>query len=98
MRNALTVLVAIAGAAIGLLLVPAVPAHAAGSAVVTIGQLEAQGFDVKVDRVGSAPLDECEVTGIRNPREQTKLVRVDDDRLIPIVVDRSITVSLDCSR
>ncbi|HKV21625.1 MAG TPA: hypothetical protein VJR50_21525 [Mycobacterium sp.] len=74
---------------------------AAESAVVTIGQLEAQGFDVKIDRVGSAPLNQCEVTGVRNPRERTELVRVGgrgDRDFIPVVVDRTVTVSLDCSR
>ena len=56
-------------AAVGMLVAPAIPAHA-DSPVVTIGQLEAQGFDVNVDRVGSAPLDQCVVTSVRNP--QTK--------------------------
>jgi hypothetical protein len=78
----------------------AAPAQAE-SALLTIGQLEAQGFDVKIDRVGSAPLNQCEVTGVRNPRERTELVRVggrDDRDFIPVVVKRTITVSLDCSR
>ncbi len=81
----------------------AVPAHAE-SAIITIGQLEAQGFDVKLDRVGSAPLNECEVTSVRNPQERTELVRVGgrnnrgDRDFIPVVVKRTITVSLDCSR
>jgi hypothetical protein len=73
----------------------------AESAVITIGQLEAQGFDVKLDRVGSAPLNQCEVTNVRNPRERTELVRVggrDDREFVPVVVKRTITVSLDCSR
>ncbi|HEX7429203.1 MAG TPA: hypothetical protein VF328_20335 [Mycobacterium sp.] len=75
-------------------------AHAE-SAAITIGQLEAQGFDVKIDRVGSAPLNECEVIAVRNPRERTELVRVGgrgDRDFIPVVVRRTITVSLDCSR
>jgi hypothetical protein len=74
----------------------------AESAAITIGQLEAQGFNVKIDRVGSAPLNRCEVTDVRNPRDRTELVRVRDrggDRdFIPVVVERTITVSLDCSR
>jgi hypothetical protein len=76
----------------------------AESAAITIGQLEAQGFNVKLDRVGSAPLNLCEVTNVRNPRERTELVRVGgrgdrgDRDFIPIVVERTITVSLDCSR
>ena len=78
----------------------AAAAHAE-SAAITIGQLEAQGFEVKLDRVGSAPLSQCEVTDVRNPRERTELVRVGGPGhrdFIPVVVKRTITVSLDCSR
>ena len=78
----------------------ATTAHAE-SALITIGQLEAQGFNVKLDRVGSAPLNQCEVTDVRNPRDRTELVRVGgrgDRDFIPVVVERTITVSLDCSR
>ena len=78
----------------------ATTAHAEPAAI-TIGQLEAQGFEVKIDRVGSAPLNRCEVIDVRNPRERTELVRVggrDDRDFIPVVVKRTITVSLDCSR
>lgn len=100
-RLALLIPAAVAMAAVGALLAPAVPA-VAESAVVTIGQLEAEGFDVKVDRIGSAPLEQCAVTGIRNPQEQTRFVRVDGrgdrDHLIEVVVKRTITVSLNCSR
>jgi hypothetical protein len=97
-----TVVYAVALAAAGLLAAPAVPALAADSANVTIGLLEAQGFDVRVDRVGSAPLDQCTVTSVRNPQEHTRLVRINGrggrDRLIEVVDRRSVTVSLDCSR
>lgn len=95
---------AIAAAGVGTFGILAAPAASAAgqSAIVTIGQLEAQGFDVKLDRVGSAPLDQCEVTNVRNPRERTEFVRVNGpgrrDRVIEVVVDRTITVSLDCSR
>jgi hypothetical protein len=88
-------------AALGMLLSLASPAHAE-SAIVTIGQLEAQGFDVKIDRIGSAPLDQCVVTSVRNPRNQTQVVEIDRGRgrdiLVPIVVNRTITVSLNCAR
>jgi hypothetical protein len=90
-----------AAAALGMLLSLASPAHAE-SAIVTIGQLEAQGFDVKIDRIGSAPLDQCVVTSVRNPHNQTQLVEIDRRRgrdiLVPIVVNRTITVSLNCAR
>ncbi|CAN5537330.1 hypothetical protein BH11ACT7_BH11ACT7_12800 [soil metagenome] len=52
--------------AAGLFLAPT--AAAAEFASATIAQPEAQGFKVSVDRVGSAPLSECEVTGFRNAR------------------------------
>ncbi|EHB56423.1 hypothetical protein MycrhDRAFT_3617 [Mycolicibacterium rhodesiae JS60] len=97
----LAVTIAGAAAAFGLLLSLASPADAE-SAIVTIGQLEAQGFDVRIDRVGSAPLAQCEVTSVRNPQNQTQLVEIDRGRgrdvLVPIVVNRTITVSLNCSR
>jgi hypothetical protein len=86
-----------------LILAPAGTASAADSAIATIGILEAQGFDVKIDRVGSAPLSDCVVTNVRNPRERTELVPVLGSRdrrgrdFVPVVVDRTVTVSLDCS-
>jgi hypothetical protein len=103
MRTALMTLIALAAAACVLLIGwPGSAAAESDSAIVTIGQLQAEGFNVNVDRVGSAPLSECQVTSVRNPQQQTRLVRVDGrhgdhDRLIAVVENRSITVSLDCS-
>ena len=88
---------ALAAAATALLLSPT--AAAAESAVATIGLLEAQGFDVRVDRVGSGPLEECEVTSVRNPRVQRSRNDFDhDDRNVFDVERRTITVSLNCAR
>jgi hypothetical protein len=87
--------IVIGAATLGVVLGPLVPALAAAD--LDIAQLEAQGFDVKVNRLGSAPLDECEVTDIRNPREQKRFSRIGDD-LIEVVVNRTISVSVDCSR
>ena len=94
-RAALSIPVAAAAVAVGLLALPAAPANAE-SANVTIGLLEAQGFDVKVNRIGSAPLDECVVTDVFNPREQRRFERF-GDRSVEVVFRRTITVSLDCS-
>lgn len=76
---------------------------APGNAWATIGQLEAAGYDVKIDRVGSAPLDQCIVTSVRNPQDITRTIRVDDGRgrdrdrdFVTVVVRRIITVSLNC--
>jgi hypothetical protein len=105
MRATLLTLIALAAAACGLILAPAGLASAAESAIATIGVLEAQGFDVKIDRVGSAPLEDCVVTNVRNPRERTEFVPVIGGRdrgrgrdIVPVIVDRTVTVSLDCSR
>ena len=96
MRATLLIVAGLAAAACGAIVAPAAIA-AAESAELTIATLEAQGFDVKVNRIGSAPLDECVVTDVRNPREVTKLVRRGDD-LIEVVDRRTITVTADCSR
>ena len=86
---------------------PAV-AHADQTAQQTIAQLEAEGFTVNVDRVGSGRIDDCVVTSVRNPQDQTRTIRDyygrrDENgnrkyRIVEIVVSRSISVSLDCSR
>ncbi|MFV8162770.1 hypothetical protein ACNQVK_11830 [Mycobacterium sp. 134] len=99
------IMVAASGAALGTILAPAGLA-AADSAIETIGLLEAEGFYVNIDRVGSAPLDQCTVISVRNPQTQTRLIRVErfgkngtkDFDLVPVVVRRTITVSLDCSK
>ena len=99
MRATLLILVGIVAAACGAIAAPAAIASAAESADLTIAQLEAQGFDVKINRIGSAPLDQCVVTDVRNPRERTEFVPVlGDDGVVPVVVDRNITVTVNCSR
>ncbi len=45
---------------------------APGNAYATIGQLEAAGYDVNIDRVGSAPIEQCIVTSVRNPQDITR--------------------------
>jgi hypothetical protein len=73
----------------------------------TIRQLETEGYTVNIDRVGTAPLNECVVTSVRNPQTVTQWIRVRDGRdkngdidwdLVPVVVSRSISVSLNCTR
>jgi hypothetical protein len=96
MRASLLILAGLAAAACGAIVAPSAIANAE-TAELTIATLEAQGFDVKVNRVGSAPLEECVVTDVRNPREVTKLIRRGDE-LIQVVDRRTITVTADCSR
>jgi hypothetical protein len=76
-----------------------------GNAYATIGQLESDGYDVTIDRVGSAPLNQCIVTSVRNPQDITRTFFVDrgigkngqrERELVTVVVRRTITVSLNC--
>ena len=74
-----------------------------GNAWATIGELEAAGYDVNVDRVGSAPYEQCIVTSVRNPQDITRTIRVDNGRgkdrdhdFVTVIVRRTITVSLNC--
>lgn len=95
------------------LAVPPPIASADQSAVETIAMWEMQGYTVNIDRIGSAPLDQCTVTGVRNPQQVTRWVNVEegdlsnrhrdhkngrDTELVEIVVSQSISVSLDCNR
>ena len=70
-----------------------------GNALQTIGLLETEGYDVVIDRVGSAPISECIVTSVRNPQTVTKTFWVGkgrDREAVTVVLSRSITVSLNC--
>ena len=99
MRIALT-LAAAALAACAALAAPAGTASAETSALETIGQLEADGYTVNIDRVGSGPLEDCVVTSVRNPNTITRFERVgrgDDSVLVPVVVSRTVQVSLYCA-
>lgn len=74
---------------------------APGGAYQVIADLENQGYDVHIDRVGSAPINQCLVTSVRNPHDVTRTFWVrdkhdDDRRLITVVVRRYITVTLNC--
>jgi hypothetical protein len=75
-----------------------------GGAYQVIADLESQGYDVNIDRVGNAPINQCLVTSVRNPQDVTRTFWVSDkhdegDReLITVVVRRYITVSLNCTK
>ncbi|MDV3131929.1 hypothetical protein [Mycobacterium sp. 29Ha] len=71
----------------------------ADSDLESIRQLNADGYTVNIDRVGSAAPGECTVTSVRNPTEITRLVRLgtgNRSRLVPITVSKTIQVSLFC--
>ena len=85
--------------ALGAVLTFAAPAHAE-SASSTINSLRAQGYDVKVSRVGNAPLEECTVIEVRNlPGAQLPFTLNDDDdfNVFTVVPKQKVAVSLNCS-
>jgi hypothetical protein len=104
MRTKWTVVAAAIGVC-GAALAPAAFAAADESAQETISRLQSEGYTVNIDRVGSAPLSQCQVTSVRNPQTNTQLVPYvgpgrGNDRtvLVPQVTSRTISVSLNCSR
>lgn len=102
MRPALT-LAGTAAAVCGALLAPAGIAAADESAQQTINQLQAKGYTVNIDRLGSAPISVCIVTSVRNPHTVTQLLPLNSlgnrnrTILVPVIQSQSISVSLDCT-
>ena len=96
---------AVAVAVIGLVGAPAGLASADETAQQVISRLQSQGYTVNIDHIGTAPLDQCVVTSVRNPQQVTQWVpyngpgRNGNDRvLVQVVTSQSVSVSLNCQR
>jgi hypothetical protein len=102
MRSVFT-LAAAGLSACGVVAAPAGWATADESAQQAIANWEAQGYQVNIDRVGNGPLQSCVVTSVRNPNTITRPVRVggriDDtpSTLVPVIVSRTVQISLYCA-
>lgn len=83
---------------LGALLALAAPAQA-DTAADTINQLRSQGYDVRVTRVGNAPMSECSVQSVTNLPTAAQPFLVDDDDLnvFQIAPKQKVAVSLSCS-
>jgi hypothetical protein len=103
MRTNLMLAALVAGVC-GAIAAPAGLASAEETAQQVINRLQSQGYTVNIDRVGTAPLDQCVVTNVRNPQQVTQWVPYngpgrDGDRvLVQVVTSQSISVTLNCSR
>jgi hypothetical protein len=108
MRKKWTLAAAMVGACAALTM-PAGIASAEEDAQATISRLQDEGYTVNIDRTGSAPLSECVVTHVRNPKTVQQWVPYigpgrgafggDRDRaLVLATVSQSISVTLDCNR
>jgi hypothetical protein len=87
--------------------VPAGIASADESPQATIKRLQDEGYTVNIDRSGSAPMSECVVTNVRNPKKVQQWVPYigpgnrgsDGERALVLeTVSQSISVTLDCNR
>ena len=71
------------------------------SAQETIQRLQDDGYNVTIDKIGTAPLSECVVTSVRNPQQFTQLKPLlggnNEGVLFPQIISQPISVSLDCS-
>jgi hypothetical protein len=96
-------LAAIIAGACAAIAAPAGLASAEESPQQLINRLQSEGYTVNIDRVGTAPLDQCVVTNVRNPQQVTQWVpysgpgRNGDRVLVQVVTSQSISVTLDCS-
>jgi hypothetical protein len=97
-------LAAVAAGVGGAITAPAGLASAEETPQQVISRLQSEGYTVNIDRVGTAPLSDCVVTGVRNPQQVRQWLPYtgpgrDGDRvLIEVVTSQSISVSLDCTR
>ena len=72
-----------------------------GDPSATISRLRAQGYDVNINRIGNAPLEQCSVLGVRShPVANQPIPIITDDDINAFTVNPTpkVTVSLDCSR
>ena len=97
-------LAAVVAGVCGAIAAPAGLASAEESPGELISRLQSEGYTVNIDRVGTAPLNECVVTNVRNPQRVLQWVPYngpgrDGDRvLVQVVTSQSISVTLNCSR
>jgi hypothetical protein len=95
-------ILAAAAGVFGVLAAPAALASAQQeSAAEVIEKLQSEGYTVRIDKIGTAPLDQCVVTSVRNKQQFTQLVPLlggnNDGILFPAIISQPVSVSLDCS-
>ena len=106
MRKKLTLAAAVAGACAALI-APGIASADDRSAQEVINDLQSQGYTVNIDRTGTAPMSECVVTNVRNPKSVQQWVPYigpgnrgsnGERALVLETVSQSISVTLDCNR
>ena len=105
MRRQWTLAAAVVGACAAMTVPVGIASADERSAQEVINDLYSQGYTVNIDRVGTAPMSDCVVTNVRNPKQVTQWVPYvgpgDNDgerQLVLDIVSQSISVTLDCNR
>lgn len=107
MRNKWTLAAAMVGACAALTVPAGIASADERSAQEVISDLQSQGYTVNIDRSGSAPMSECVVTNVRNPKTVQQWVPYigpgnrgsgGDRALVLETMSQSISVTLDCNR
>ena len=100
MRAVLGVAVALAAVAVAPTGLAAAQPTTGSDAEQTISRLEAEGYDVIVDRIGNGDMSQCEVTDVRHPQTLTQTIVTGHDHnrdVVTVVVSKSIHVTLNCN-
>ncbi|WP_245909099.1 hypothetical protein [Mycobacterium neglectum] len=97
----MTALAIIALSAIAPLMIAAAqPAAAApagpGSVQDTVNRLESNGYKVILNKVGSAPLDQCTISGVRPGRDVTEFRRNRRDQTVERILYKTVYVDATC--
>jgi hypothetical protein len=88
---------ALASAALGLAGTANAAPAGASSVDATVSQLRAQGFQVIVNRVGTAPLDQCTVNAVRPGQTFSRTDSgVPGDHLVTTVTNNTVYVDVVC--
>ena len=90
---------ALASAALGLAGIANATPSGSPSVNATVSQLRAQGFEVIVNRIGTAPADQCTLDAVRPgqtfSRTDTGVPGAGDD-LVTTVTNKTVYVDLSC--
>jgi hypothetical protein len=62
----------------------------------TIARLESDGYKVILNRVGSAPLEQCTVSGVRPGRDVTELRQNRRDQTVERILYTTVYVDVAC--
>jgi hypothetical protein len=90
---------ALAFVALGLAGVANAAPSGPGTAAETVNSLQAQGFHVILNKIGTAPLDQCAVSGVRPGQTYTRMdsgAPGAGSSIVTTVTAKTVYVDVDC--